>query len=157
MADDQGHWGPGIVWIVGVLIGLVIIICLLRVYTRIWIVRSFWWDDLTIILAVVRCSLPLHYHLIHNMQSRLTSFIAGHNHWRRPLLRRSRLRLRQTLPVPVRSPKARVSQVHLRRMDPNLRHPNVDQSVHLPLPDAHPHLQALYAAAAGLGHIPNLL
>ena len=63
----KGHWGPSIVGLLASLNALVVIVTLLRVTTRLWIVRSFWWDDLTIILATVRFfafpvpfSLPLH-------------------------------------------------------------------------------------------------
>lgn len=50
----KGHWGPSIIGILASLNALVIIITLLRVITRTWIVCSFWWDDLTIVLATVR-------------------------------------------------------------------------------------------------------
>lgn len=50
----KGHWGPSIIGILASLNALVIIITLLRVVTRVWIVGSFWWDDLTIVLATVR-------------------------------------------------------------------------------------------------------
>ena len=53
-ADSKGDWGPGIIGVTTVLEIFVLIAIVLRVCTRVWIVKSFWWDDFTIILAVVR-------------------------------------------------------------------------------------------------------
>ena len=52
--SDEGNWASGINGICALLIGLVILVTILRVYTRVWIANSFWWDDVTILLAVVR-------------------------------------------------------------------------------------------------------
>ena len=52
----EGNWGNGIIGLAAVCEGLVLIFFALRIYTRIWIAKAFWWDDFTIILAVVRCS-----------------------------------------------------------------------------------------------------
>ena len=54
MARDEGNWGVPIVALTAFFLALVILFLLLRIITRIWIVKSFWWDDFTIILAVVR-------------------------------------------------------------------------------------------------------
>ena len=59
MDDDRGDWGHGIIGITAFLEALVLVTIGLRVYTRIWIVKSFWWDDFTIILAVVGLA-PFH-------------------------------------------------------------------------------------------------
>ena len=53
MADDRGGWGPGIIGITAFLEALVLVTIVLRVYTRIWVAKAFWWDDVAIILAVV--------------------------------------------------------------------------------------------------------
>ena len=53
-ASDQGNWSHGIVAITTVLQVLVIVITILRIVTRVRIAHSFWWDDVTIVLAVVR-------------------------------------------------------------------------------------------------------
>lgn len=55
-AVDEGHWGHGIIGITAGLEGLMLIFVFLRIYTRLRIVRHFWWDDLTIVLAAVRQS-----------------------------------------------------------------------------------------------------
>lgn len=55
----KGHWGPSIIGILAGLNALVVIVTILRVITRLYIVNSFWWDDLTIVLATVsRSCLP---------------------------------------------------------------------------------------------------
>lgn len=54
MADaDCGDWGTSIIAITALLEALVLVIIALRIYTRIWIAHAFWWDDFTMILAVV--------------------------------------------------------------------------------------------------------
>ena len=50
---DEGSWGPAILGLTVAFLVLVILALFLRIFTRVWIVHSFWWDDFTIILAVV--------------------------------------------------------------------------------------------------------
>ena len=50
---DEGSWGPAILGLTIAFLILVILALFLRIITRVWIVHSFWWDDFTIILAVV--------------------------------------------------------------------------------------------------------
>ncbi|MCJ1451381.1 hypothetical protein MMC28_001717 [Mycoblastus sanguinarius] len=50
---DEGNWGHSIVALTTFFIILVFIALVLRIVTRVWIVKSFWWDDFTIILAVL--------------------------------------------------------------------------------------------------------
>ena len=56
--DYQGTWSVPINALTGFFLAVVIIVLFLRIYTRVWIVHSFWWDDFTIILAVVRFPFP---------------------------------------------------------------------------------------------------
>ena len=51
---NQGNWGYAIVGMTTVMVILAIVFVSARVATRIWISKSFWWDDVTIILALVR-------------------------------------------------------------------------------------------------------
>ena len=53
----EGNWGPPIIILTAVFLAIVLFVLALRIFTRVWIVHAFWWDDFTIILAVVR--LPL--------------------------------------------------------------------------------------------------
>ncbi|KAL6718210.1 hypothetical protein ACLMJK_004298 [Lecanora helva] len=53
MASDEGNWGTPIVVLTAFFLAVVIIFLALRIYTRVWIVKAFWWDDYTIILAVL--------------------------------------------------------------------------------------------------------
>lgn len=64
-STTEGNWGTGIVALLILLLILVIIVSVLRIITRIWIVHSFWWDDVTIILAVV-CVESIRYASIAN-------------------------------------------------------------------------------------------
>ena len=57
MASHQGNWESPINGLTTFFLVLVIIFLFLRLYTRIFIVHAFWWDDFTIILAVV----PAHH------------------------------------------------------------------------------------------------
>ena len=50
---DEGSWGPAILGLTIAFLVLVLLALFLRIVTRVWIVHSFWWDDFTIILAVV--------------------------------------------------------------------------------------------------------
>ena len=54
MASDQGSWGPAILGLTIAFLVLVLIFLFLRIATRVWIVRQFWYDDAAIIMAVVR-------------------------------------------------------------------------------------------------------
>ena len=54
MGTEEGNWGPGIIGLAATCEALVLIFTVLRIYTRVWIARAFWWDDFTIIMAVVR-------------------------------------------------------------------------------------------------------
>ncbi|KAG6986669.1 hypothetical protein G7Y79_00074g098660 [Physcia stellaris] len=53
MASAQGNWESPINGLTTFFLVLVILFLLLRLFTRIFIVHAFWWDDFTIILAVV--------------------------------------------------------------------------------------------------------
>ena len=53
MASPEGNWESPINGLTTFFLVLVIIFLLLRLFTRIFIVHAFWWDDFTIILAVV--------------------------------------------------------------------------------------------------------
>ncbi|KAL8952988.1 MAG: hypothetical protein Q9183_007357, partial [Haloplaca sp. 2 TL-2023] len=48
----EGSWGPPIIALTTVFLFLVLVVLALRIFTRLWLVRGFWWDDFTIILAV---------------------------------------------------------------------------------------------------------
>ncbi|KAG8531786.1 uncharacterized protein KY384_003422 [Bacidia gigantensis] len=68
MASDEGNWGPGIIGLAATCEGLVLIFISLRIYTRVWLAKAFWWDDATMIFAVlgttIGCSLcfvEVHY------------------------------------------------------------------------------------------------
>ena len=54
MGSPEGNWESPINGLTTFFLVVVIVFLLLRLFTRIWIVRAFWWDDFTIILAVVR-------------------------------------------------------------------------------------------------------
>lgn len=56
MAGDEGNWGPAILALTIAFLVLVLISLFLRIITRVWIVRQFWYDDAAIILAVVSVS-----------------------------------------------------------------------------------------------------
>lgn len=58
MPTNEGNWGHPIVALTAFFLVLVILFLVLRILTRVCIVRSFWWDDVTIILAVVRSLRP---------------------------------------------------------------------------------------------------
>ncbi|KAI4266380.1 MAG: hypothetical protein LQ337_008809 [Flavoplaca oasis] len=49
----EGNWGPPIIILTAVFLAIVIFVLALRIFTRVWIVHAFWWDDFTIILAVL--------------------------------------------------------------------------------------------------------
>ncbi|KAL8728430.1 MAG: hypothetical protein Q9166_005392 [cf. Caloplaca sp. 2 TL-2023] len=49
----EGNWGPPIIILTAVFLLIVLFILALRIFTRVWIVHAFWWDDFTIILAVL--------------------------------------------------------------------------------------------------------
>lgn len=120
----EGNWGQPIVALTAFFLAIVILVLALRIFTRVWIVHAFWWDDFTIILAVVR-SIPSSITVQYRLLIRLLS-AARHNNWRRPGLCRSPLWLWQAsaLPHPLRS--AAIQEVHIRRMDSDIRHPHVD-------------------------------
>lgn len=50
----EGNWGQPIVALTAFFLALVILVLALRIFTRVWLVHAFWWDDAAIILAVVR-------------------------------------------------------------------------------------------------------
>ncbi|KAI4177643.1 MAG: hypothetical protein LQ343_000106 [Gyalolechia ehrenbergii] len=50
---DKGNWGQPIIALTAFFLAIVIIVLALRIFTRVWLVHSFWWDDATIILAVL--------------------------------------------------------------------------------------------------------
>ncbi len=52
--DGDTNLGPGVVGTVIVLVTLSIIVVALRFVVRIRIVKSVWWDDWTILFALVR-------------------------------------------------------------------------------------------------------
>ena len=54
MGSAEGNWESPINGLTTFFLVVVILFLFLRLFTRIWIVRAFWWDDFTIILAVVR-------------------------------------------------------------------------------------------------------
>ena len=56
MASDEGNWGPAILALTIAFLVLVLIFLFLRIFTRVWIVHQFWYDDAAIILAVVSAS-----------------------------------------------------------------------------------------------------
>ncbi|KAI4102224.1 MAG: hypothetical protein LQ339_004749 [Xanthoria mediterranea] len=49
----EGNWGPPIIILTAVFLAIVLFVLALRIFTRVWIVHAFWWDDFTIILAVL--------------------------------------------------------------------------------------------------------
>ncbi|KAL8805859.1 MAG: hypothetical protein Q9200_005257 [Gallowayella weberi] len=49
----EGNWGPPIVILTAVFLVIVLFVLALRIFTRVWLVHAFWWDDFTIILAVI--------------------------------------------------------------------------------------------------------
>ena len=103
MASDQANWGPAILALTIAFLVVVLIFLFLRIITRVWIVRQFWYDDAAIILAVVRAS--------ERYSTRLDPpdhQTARNHHRRRPRLRRSQLRLWQTPAVPLAPPLAGV-------------------------------------------------
>ena len=57
-ADGDINLGPGNVETIVVLLTVSIIVVALRFATRIWIVRSVWWDDWAILLALVCTRFP---------------------------------------------------------------------------------------------------
>ena len=54
--DGDVNIGPGFAAATTVLVGVSVIFVILRLVTRIKIVRSLWWDDYTIVFAIV-CSI----------------------------------------------------------------------------------------------------
>ncbi|KAL8713683.1 MAG: hypothetical protein Q9220_002209 [cf. Caloplaca sp. 1 TL-2023] len=49
----EGNWGQPIIALTAFFLAIVILVLALRIFTRVWIVHAFWWDDATIILAVL--------------------------------------------------------------------------------------------------------
>ncbi|KAL8666118.1 MAG: hypothetical protein Q9168_007547 [Polycauliona sp. 1 TL-2023] len=49
----EGNWGPPIIILTAVFLAIVLFVLACRIFTRVWIVHAFWWDDFTIILAVL--------------------------------------------------------------------------------------------------------
>ncbi|KAI4091187.1 MAG: hypothetical protein LQ344_004300 [Seirophora lacunosa] len=54
----EGNWGQPIIALTAFFLPLVLIVLALRIFSRVYLVHAFWWDDATIILAVVRPKLP---------------------------------------------------------------------------------------------------
>ncbi|KAL8957260.1 MAG: hypothetical protein Q9193_005420, partial [Seirophora villosa] len=54
----EGNWGQPIIALTAFFLALVLIVLALRIFSRVYLVHAFWWDDATIILAVVRPKLP---------------------------------------------------------------------------------------------------
>ena len=129
MASDEGNWGTPIIALTAFFLVLVLLFLFLRIATRVWIVRSFWWDDFAIILAVVTSQ-------SHRVNLVTHKAIARNHNWRGPRLCRSQLRIRQTPTIPHALPPARVQKIHVWRMDPDIRDLDVDESLHMSLPDA---------------------
>lgn len=50
--------GPGLIAATSVLVGVSFIVVVLRLATRWYIVKNIGWDDITIVLAIVRSKLP---------------------------------------------------------------------------------------------------
>ena len=53
MGSPEGNWGTPMAVLTAVFLVIVIAVLALRIFTRIYIVHHFWWDDFTIILAVL--------------------------------------------------------------------------------------------------------
>ena len=51
--SDEGNWGYPINVLTTFFLVLVNVVLFLRIFTRVYIVHAFWWDDFTIILAVL--------------------------------------------------------------------------------------------------------
>ncbi|KAL8700169.1 MAG: hypothetical protein Q9201_005589 [Fulgogasparrea decipioides] len=49
----EGNWGQPIVALTAFFLAIVLLVLAARIFTRVWIVHAFWWDDFTIILAVI--------------------------------------------------------------------------------------------------------
>lgn len=133
MGGQEGNWASGIIGLTAMCEALVLVVVLLRVYTRIWIARAFWWDDFAIIMALVSS-------LRHSWRKVLI-VPARHYHRRLPLLRQCALRLWKTRTVRQRTRIKRIQEIFIRRVDSDIRYPYVDQNLHLPLSDSHTELE----------------
>ncbi|KAL9011856.1 MAG: hypothetical protein Q9173_003345 [Seirophora scorigena] len=49
----EGNWGQPIIALTAFFLALVLIVLALRIFSRVYLVHAFWWDDATIILAVL--------------------------------------------------------------------------------------------------------
>ncbi len=81
MATDQGNWGYPINVLTTFFLVLVILVLCLRIFTRVWIVHAFWWDDFTIILAVLGNTIGagLDFVEVHNGFGRHQHFLSPHD------------------------------------------------------------------------------
>ncbi len=52
--EGDVNLGPGLNAAVAVTLALVIVVTVMRVYVRVYVVKIFGWDDITIVLACVR-------------------------------------------------------------------------------------------------------
>ena len=120
----------------GTLIAFTILIVLLRLIVRKWITKIIGWDDWTILLALV--SLFGQYSQNHILLRLYTG-------WECNRLRigscRNTLWLWETTILPHKQRSDQVSQIRIWRMDPDIRYFDVDQSLNMPFPKAHPRHQ----------------
>ncbi|KAL8987237.1 MAG: hypothetical protein Q9177_003536 [Variospora cf. flavescens] len=49
----EGNWGQPIIALTAFCLALVLIVLALRIFSRVYLVHAFWWDDATIIFAVL--------------------------------------------------------------------------------------------------------
>ena len=81
MGSPEGNWGTPMAVLTAVFLGIVIAVLALRIFTRIYIVHHFWWDDFTIILAVLGTTIGagLDFKEIHYGFGKHQQFLSGHN------------------------------------------------------------------------------
>lgn len=81
MGSPEGNWGTPMAVLTAVFLGIVIFVLALRIFTRIHIVHHFWWDDFTIILAVLGTTIGagLDFKEIHYGFGKHQQFLSPHN------------------------------------------------------------------------------
>ena len=81
MGSPEGNWGTPMAVLTAVFLGIVIVVLALRIFTRIHIVHHFWWDDFTIILAVLGTTIgaALDFKEIHYGFGKHQQFLSPHN------------------------------------------------------------------------------
>ena len=142
---NQNRTGP----IIGMMIGALILSCTfvaLRMFTRFFILKSVWWDDWTIVLALVLCE-STQYHTSADRDE------AWNYCWHWSRFSRGPWRICTSPPsstaydladsvgststLSYRSPIPRIQEIYLWRMDSNFLHTDVYEGIGVSAAAAH--------------------